>query len=350
MQGCGFYRLVWPAMILKQAGYSVEILPPRKDGQSGFVATTQLNDKGQEVLQSVGVPADADVLVIQRPAHPLQAQMITMLRSNGIAVVVDMDDDMSTIHPDNGAYHIYRHRSASPMSWRYAATSCRVATMVTTSTAQLQKVYAGHGRGRVLDNYVPQQYLSMPKVPTGMYGWAGTTKSHPNDPQVTAPAVDKLIAEGHMFQVIGGDKGVQAAFRTKFPVPMTGSIPLSDFVATIGTSLDVGWAPLAATSFNSSKSRLKPLEYMAAGVAWVGSPRAEYRKLHNESKCGLLADTPKQWYQYTKELLTNDAFREEQIQAGYEYMADQTYEAQAWRWWETWEAASQFERKRVGLE
>ena len=51
-----------------------------------------------------------------------------------------------------------------------------------------------------------------------------------------------------------------------------------------------------------------------------------------------------------KELLTNDSLRQEQVEAGYAYMKDQTYEANAWRWWEVWEEASKFERKRVGLE
>jgi hypothetical protein len=44
-------------------------------------------------------------------------------------------------------------------------------------------------------------------------------------------------------------------------------------------------------------------------------------------RVGFLADTPKQWYQYTKELLVNHSLREEQVEAGKIYMKDQTYEA-----------------------
>jgi len=113
---------------------------------------------------------------------------------------------MSTIHPDNGAYHMYRHNSGTPFSWKYAALSCRIASMVTVSTQQLLKVYAGHGRGRVIDNYIPNWLLESPHFPTGSFGWAGTTKSHPNDPQVTGGVADQLVTEGHPFTVVGGDQ------------------------------------------------------------------------------------------------------------------------------------------------
>lgn len=322
-------------------------MPPNKN--SGFLAKTQQDENGRETLVSVQIPEDADVIVIQRPAHPLQPQMVNILRSNGVAVVIDMDDDMSTIHPQNSAYHIYRHHSASPLSWRYAELCCKMATAVTVSTPQLLKVYASHGRGRVINNFVPEYYLDQPKIPTQAFGWAGTTGSHPNDPQVTAPAAQRLISERHMFQVVGGDRKVQGAFRLKEPPAMTGMIPMRDWIHTIGSSMDVGWAPLAQTSFNSSKSRLKALEYMSAGVPWIGSPRAEYRALHKDSGCGFLAETPKHWYEHTKRLLGDDSLRQEQIEAGKAYLKTQTYEQNAWRWWEVWEEASKLERQRVGL-
>ena len=83
---------------------------------------------------------------------------------------------------------------------------------------------------------------------------------------------------------------------------------------------------------------------MAAGVAWVASPREEYRKLHRESGCGLLADTPKQWYQHLKRLLDDDVFRKEQVEMGREYMVGQTIQANAWRWQEAWSRALEIQR------
>ncbi|HLN64588.1 MAG TPA: hypothetical protein VK464_23945, partial [Symbiobacteriaceae bacterium] len=84
--GCGHYRLIWPANVCHQLGLDVVIVPPEK-GQ-GFMAKTLDHPDGTQTLTSVQMPKDIDVLVIQRPAHPLQPQMIRLLRANGIAVVV----------------------------------------------------------------------------------------------------------------------------------------------------------------------------------------------------------------------------------------------------------------------
>lgn len=339
--GCGHYRLIWPADALRRQGHEVVIMPPNQ--KSGFLAKVGKRDDGSQQLASVTVPEDADVIVLQRPAHPLQPQMIQMMRMNGIAVVVDMDDDMSTIHPNNVAFETYRPRSGTPFSWNHALASCKVATYVTTSTKQLQRVYAKHGRGEVLDNYVPAPYLGIEKPETGCFGWAGTTKSHPNDLQVMGGVIQRLIDEGFPFKVVGGKSSVKEAARLKGEVDATGSVPLNIWAQTIAATFDVGLAPLASSAFNSSKSRLKAIEQMAVGVPWVGSPREEYRRLHRESKCGLMADTPKEWYANLKLLLTDDVLRKEQAEAGREFMADQTYQAQAWRWAEAWEKAYKIE-------
>lgn len=340
--GCGHYRLIWPSNVLQKAGHDVVIMPPQKN--SGFMASTQDRPDGSQQLTGLRVPADADVIVLQRPSHPLQPEMIQMLRANGIAVVVDMDDDMSSIHPDNIAFHMYRPSSGTPYSWKYAVECCKVATLVTTSTRALQKVYAKHGRGMVLDNYVPAKYLEYESEEAGTFGWAGTTKSHPNDLQMTGSAVRQLMSEGYKFRVVGGKSKVRQALRLQEDPDVTGSIPLDQFARWVGNSLDVGMAPLAPTSFNTSKSRLKVIEYMAVGVPWVGSPREEYRRTHRESGCGLLADTPKEWYSKLKLLLDDEVLRKEQVEAGRQWMVGQTYQANAWRWWEAWEEALRTQR------
>lgn len=342
--GCGHYRLIWPANVLQSMGFDVTIIPPRP-GQ-GFLATTTEQPDGSEKLTSVQVPHDADVLVIQRPAHPYQPEMIKIMKANKIAVVVDMDDDMSCIHPDNSAFHMYRHRSTTPFSWRWASASCREATFVTTSTRALQKTYAPHGRGVAIDNYVPEAYLQFPREEheTACFGWAGSTQSHPNDLQVSAGGVQKLLQQGYEFKVVGGKSNVRSALRIQQEPEYTGTVGLQDWGRKIAETYDVGILPLAPSTFNTAKSRLKAIEHMAVGVPWVASPREEYRRVHAESGCGFLADTTKQWYEHTKRLLDDPVLRKEQVEAGKAYMVDQTYQAQAWRWAEAWERALLLQR------
>lgn len=343
--GCGHYRLIWPAQAVKALGVDVEIMAPKKD--SGFLAKMREGPDGQPRLISIQVPQDADVIVLQRPAHPFQLQMIEMLRQNDIAVVVDMDDDMNNIHPKNAAYLAYHPKSNSPHSWKNAVQACRLATFVTTSTSALQRAYGHPHRSAVLDNYVPAATLTYNKPITGAFGWAGTTASHPDDPQVTGAVVQKLIDEGEQFRIVGPPSNAKEAFRLKEEPVTTGVVPLVDWIKKTGETIDVGMAPLSASAFNTAKSRLKLIEYLSTGVTFVASPRAEYMKLHRESGCGFLAVTPKDWYTHLKRLLGDEALRKEQVEMGHEYMRTQTYEAQAWRWAEAWELAYKIQRGLV---
>lgn len=343
---CGHYRLIWPADVLRRQGMDVTIVPPGKE--SGFMVKAEDDPtiEGGQRLISVRIPEGADLFVLQRPAHPMQPQLIRMLRANGIAVVVDMDDDMSSIHPNNVAFHTYRTHTSTQFDWRSAGLSCKEATLVTTSTRALLKTYARTGRGIVVDNYVPAATLGYTSAEeTAEFGWAGTTQSHPNDLQVTGAAIQRLIDEGHSFRVVGGPSKVRQAARLKQEPHYTGSVGLDVWIKTIADSYRVGLVPLAPSQFNTAKSRLKGIEHMAAGRPWVASPRDEYRRLVKESGCGLLADTPKQWYTQLKRLLTDDVLYKEQVEAGTEYIQSQTFQTNAWKWREAWEMAVRIQRE-----
>lgn len=341
--GCGHYRLIWPAEVCRQQGMDVQVMPPAM-GNSIEAKSRELPDGSREVI-SVKIPEDTDVLVVQRPAHPLQAQIIDIARQNGVAVVVDMDDDMSAIHPGNVAYHYYRHSNGqTAVSWKWATECCKRATLVVTSTRSLQKIYAKHGRGVVIDNYVPEKTLTYDSPDTDGFGWAGTISSHPTDLKVLGRTAVDLVNEGFPLRIVGPDKGVREQLRLTQTPAATGTVGLENWISTIGSTYSVGMVPLEPSAFNTSKSRLKGIEHMAAGVPWIASPREEYRRLHRESGCGLLADSPKEWYAQLKRLLTDDVLRKEQAEKGREYMADQTIQAQAWRWAEAWTAAYCYER------
>jgi hypothetical protein len=255
-----------------------------------------------------------------------------------------MDDDMSSIHPDNIAFRMYSSRSSTPLSWKWTEESCRLATFVTTTTRALQRRYAPHGRGMIIENYMPEACLEYEKPVTGCFGWAGTTKSHPNDLQVTGRAVQQLIDEGFPFRVVGGKSSVKQCLRLAEEPEVTGSIELNKWVGTMALTYDVGMIPLAPTAFNASKSSLKGKEHMVVGIPFVYSPREEYRRLNQQSGCGLQAERPKEWYAQLKRLMTDEVLRKEQAEMGKEYMTGQTYQKQAWRWAEAWTRAYEIQR------
>lgn len=342
--GCGHYRLLMAAEHLRSLGYDIHIQLPGQ--QNGFEVHT--DDTGK--MLDFKLPVEGvDVLVMQRVSHDLHRQAIPLLQEAGIACVIDMDDDLSTIHPQNTAFWNYRTRSNSPFSSKNADFICKVATMVTVSTRNLLRVYAKHGRGHVIDNYVPERYLFVNPVQTEevpTFGWAGTLQSHPVDLKVLGSTVRDLVREGHRFRVVGPeDPGLKYQFKLDTDPETTGIVKLFDWASTIANNLHVGLAPLEPSTFNTSKSRLKLLEYNAVGIPYVASPRTEYQRYHTESGgAGLIADTPKQWTAAIRSLMTDDALRKELGEKGRAHMYSQTIEGNSWRWLEAWTEAFRIQR------
>ena len=99
------YRLIWPATALRNAGHDVRVvLPAQREGIGGDI------DTRTNTLKNVRLPADADVIVLQRVAFEHMAQAVPMIRARGVAVVVDMDDDLTKIDPSQSGLLGAAHR------------------------------------------------------------------------------------------------------------------------------------------------------------------------------------------------------------------------------------------------
>lgn len=332
--GCGSFRMIWPGEALAAAGHDVQVAR-----QGERLRLVMERDTVKDVL------VDADVVVLQRVTHAWMAQAVAVMRAKGVTVVVDVDDDLNSIHPHNAAWgqmhpsnegrlatngQVHRH------SWRNLSAACRAATLVTVSAPALLPVYAAHGRGVVLHNYLPNQYYGLPREDSDVIGWPGSFHSHPNDPEVVGSAVARLVDEGASFVMRGDPSGAGKALGLSADPP-GGGVPIEEWPAAVA-SLGVGIAPLADTRFNAAKSWLKPLEMSAAGVPWVASPRAEYVRLHKMG-AGVLADRPRVWYRELKRLHQSAALRQELSLAGRQVAEQLRLRDNAWRWQEAWSRA-----------
>ncbi len=337
---CGLFRMSGPGEALRRAGHDVTVV-------SKADRRVRLHMRGDVVEK---VETDADVVVFQRVTHSRMAQAVSVLRRQGVAVVVDVDDDLTAIHPANPAWAGLHPRSegrrlpdgsVSMTSWRNLNVACRAATLVTVSTRGLLPVYAAHGRGVVLDNYLPSNYDDVPHEDSDRIGWPASLHSHPNDPDAVGGAVSRLVSEGAHFEVRGDPAGCAAAFGLPAE-PEGGAVPMDLWPASVGT-IGIGIAPLADTKFYRSKSRLKPLELSACGVPWVASPRPEYARLHALG-AGILADRPRTWYRELKRLRESPAMRDELSAAGRAMAATQRMDDHAYRWMEAWTKALELQR------
>lgn len=344
--GCGSYRLTWPAQAAAEvAGADVEvtILPhgSRNLGGTFDPVTAKVNDINR-------YPQDADLFVIQRPTSYFQPQVIDLMRAKGMAVIVDMDDDLAHIDGRNPAFKGLAPKRPHPQtgqlvdnlhSYHNATEACRRATLVTVTTDRLTQVYGAHGRVRVLPNYVPASYLDVPHEDSPLIGWGGSMHSHPDDLRQVGPAVAKLVQQGAMFQTVGNPAGVGRALGLPADPVSPGDVELLQWAPLIAR-FGIGIAPLAPTVFNEAKSRLKPLEYAAVGVPSVVSPSADYVKLAAEADGAVqVARKPREWEGMLRALVKDGARRRELSEAARAVAARNTIEANAWRWVEAWHDA-----------
>lgn len=338
--GCGSYRMIWPAEALRKQGHDVVIVRP-KERTAHFQGV--LDSTGTKIID-VNLPHDADVVVLQRITHKHLIDAIKVIRSKGIGVVVDIDDDLATIDPRNPAFTMLHSRFGQDPDHNWANTqrACEAASLVVVSSQALLPRYASHGRGVVIHNYVPERYLDIPHDDGTIIGWGGSTHSHPGDLDVVGTGVAALMDETTYMQ-IGPVNGVQQALRLDFEPAFTGPLNIHTDWPNGLAKLGIGIAPLADTRFNSAKSYLKPLEYSAVGVPWVASPRAEYRLLHEKYGIGVLAEKPKHWTRELRKLVRDDAFRQDMSKRCREAAAQLTIEGNAGKWWNAWSEAFRVE-------
>jgi len=334
--GCGHFRLIWPGQYAPaDVDHEVTVLGPQQ-------RDLMLKMDGERVVDVLDVKAD--VYVFQRLTHRLMVDAIPILRSKGVAVVVDVDDDLSSIHPRNPAHDAYHPRRGDPHhSWENLKRACREATLVTVSTPALLDVYARHGRGHVLYNYLPDHYFGVPHEDSDVVGWPAALQSHPDDPSAVGAAVARLTADSGTFRVLGTPAGTGAAFGLSADPQGLGRVVdvfgWPEAVAELG----IGIAPLADTRFNACKSWLKPLEMSAVGVPWVASPRAEYARLATHG-VGVLADSSRRWYKELDRLRRSSALREERAEAGRQVAESLRLRHHAWQWLEAWDRALRLQR------
>lgn len=290
---------------------------------------------------AVTIPPRTNVMVFQRVTHKYLAEAIPLIRAQGVAVVVDIDDDLDRIDGHNAAFDQMhpRHMKSgqSQHSWRMLHVACNNATMVTTSTDTLVKRYARHGRAHIIHNHIPRFYFNIPHEDTDVFGYPGALMTHFNDVSAVGTSVARLMREGHQFMTMGGTDGIERVMGLPCKPIELGATTTMEWPKAL-TKLGIGIAPLADTEFNRAKSWLKPLELAAVGVPSVYSPRREYMKL-NQLGIGYAAQKPKHWYTVLRRLLNNRIERHDVAQRGLEIAKTMILEDHAMEWYDAWHCA-----------
>lgn len=337
--GCGLYRMLMPGRAVAAAFPDVEVYVA--DGING---QSSRDAYGRVTIHSIPeIPVD--LVVMQRPLNDDLSAAIPLIQAQGIAVVVELDDDFKAVSRRNAAA-VHVNPATSPRSnWDHLQRACDIADLVTVSTPRLTRYAAAHGRVRVVRNYVPAA-LAEARPQTShdgplRLGWTGTVATHPDDLKAPRGAVQQVLSNaGAVLSVIGDGKGVQQEFGLDSPPHyVSGWVDLEAYPQTVIDSIDVGMVPLEMSAFNEAKSYLKGLEFSALGIPWVASPTSEYRALASH-KIGLLAERPRDWSRHLSRLLHSADMRAEMGARGREVVAAHyTIEQHAHEWYDAWTQA-----------
>lgn len=330
--GCGHYRLAWPAMALSALGYDVRVRTTKPqiitDNQNNVVA-----------LAEARLP---DVVVIQRPCRKQWVQFVKAAQNQGVRVVIDFDDDLSAIHPLNMAYKLYH---TAEMNAEFGMESCDAADWVVCSTPALTEKF-GVGHNSVVPNHIPAKFLYMdadakrnPEYVT--VGWAGRTETHPADLQITHGAINEALVRSvkngvpARFLALGDARTLyNLNVRDRLPNDVRPGVAFPDYSAMV-CELDIGIVPLEDSEFNTAKSWLKGLEYASLGIAPVVTPTPDNLRLI-EAGAAWSASSPREWKEKVQTLIEDTDERESLAKAAKEFAADWTIEANAWKWYEAW--------------
>jgi hypothetical protein len=285
-----YYRLTEPARAVIESGVDVEVTVTR-----GLTTTVQRDDAGEPVVVDVDARG-YDVVVVQLPKTVQMLQTIRLLKAQGVAVVVEMDDLLSGVPFGHSGHQMLVRRGMA--KWGLECT--READFVTVSTPALLEEYAQHGRGAVIANAVHRRFAELPPAyernpDVVTVGWTGNVLNHPYDLQEMGSGLQQALdrTRGASRFVVLGQK-FDAKARLGLPAEPD-EVPWmpdpSDYIVAMGEIFDVGVAPLRFDRFNECKSWLKPLEYSARGVYCVRARTPEYERLG----LGMPARAAKDW-------------------------------------------------------
>lgn len=336
------YRTRWPAMNLADQGEIDLVL-----AEEPQVRMAVRRHGPDEPVGITNLP-DVDVIVLTRILAGSLVTAIPLIQREGIAVVVDIDDEFRHL-PLRMLNREKIQPAANPhYNWRHAAKACAAADLVTCSTSALC-AWAPHGRVQVVRNCVPARYCNVDTRRDGRtVGWSGAASSRPGDLESTrggvAQALERMNGE---FMVVGERAGVRRALGLTHEPHCTGLVEHERYPYKIA-EFDLGIAPLVDNAFNRAKSALKPIQYMATGVPWVGSPSYEYQRLYEHmaaSDCAAVGALAKprsrDWCREVLRALTrSEDERQALSRRARDYvLTHHTIERNCWKWAESWERA-----------
>jgi len=276
--GCGFYRVILPAMELSKRGHDVSI------------------------TSSFNIPSfkGIDILVLQRQIEEKKCtKLIERAHRHGTKVVYDMDDAFWCIPKYNPAYKYYNEERKSAM--REIIKACDYVTVSTYPLAEaLIKWLPFEKAIDVLPNCMPKiafkKAIPVPSKFRIVIAGSPTHLEDWRDAILKASEIVHTLNDTELF-IIGLDKEdlpTAHDHESIHYIPMFKT--MGDYMGFLNSmNFSVGLAPLLNNKFNKCKSDCKVLEYISAGIYPLASKVQPYIDSFG-SKVEHLVDSKESWY------------------------------------------------------
>lgn len=299
--GCGTLRIMQPLTALREhrgyeAGFSPRMVASEEALPKTLIGQRVCKDGPSELWFHIGVKKD-------RPR-----------------TVFELDDDLWNIDITN--YSAYRwflkgiddsgavHNVQTNLVRNIALSDA--VTCTTEPLAELLREF--NPNVHIIPNYIPRWVTEWerPRREELTIGWGGSS-THGMDWEAEGPQIARYLKRSGMpFRLIGGNL-TQAQVQLGLPVDQVtaaGWVPsVEDYWKTI--DYDIGVIPLKPHVFNQSKSNLKFLENSALGIPTVASDAGPYSSSIEHGKTGFLVKRDHEWAKYLRDLVNDEAMREE---------------------------------------
>jgi glycosyltransferase involved in cell wall biosynthesis len=286
-----------------------------------------------------------DIVFASYHPDPTAYTMLKVARDKaGTQFVMDCDDDMFAINPDNPFWMKIEHEQVYWMQRMIADNE-----WITTPSPVLAERFKKRREldettVNVIPNYIADDYKH-PKFDNGdkiVIGYCGGS-SHYRDLHESGvlEAVQKLMHENKniYFKSVGM---VVDTYLPRARVEFDGGKRGSDYLDKIYPNLnfDIALGPILDNLFNWGKSNIKWQESTRAGAAFVGSNLGPYKQTLEDGKNALLVkNNSDDWYRALKRLVDNKELRKKILTTAQKDLKDN------WRLEDNWVKYQQlFER------
>lgn len=251
---------------------------------------------------------------------PSQVWFNVAVRKERPRMVYEVDDDLWNIDISNeGAFKWFIKGIDDTGNYHDVHANLRrnisVADYVTCTTEPLAKILRLYNDNvHIIPNYIPRWLTEWerPRRESLTIGWPASG-THNMDWAYEGPHISRYLKRsGTHFRFIGADVHT-ARQQLGINLPNVSGQPWAQNVEDYWKSLDLDIMviPLKPHVFNQSKSSIKFLEAAALGIPVVASDVGPYSRDIEHGKTGFLVRQSHEWARYLRDLVNDEAMREE---------------------------------------